>query len=490
MLAEYLDPTFLTTEITFKLGRDVFELPYTCTSQQVHLYLNGSYDGVYVLTEHRQADPLGVGAQGRVKVDPLEGWFVELDAYWDDNPKFKTTSYDLPVMIKTNNAPTGDPDDSNNPFYDFIKNDWNELCNALVSEDFPENGYRDLIDMRSLIDFIMINEFVYNDELGWPKSSFVYKDKGGKISWGPLWDFDYAYTGYGTHTFFTKFTGRSDKHPFFLRFFQDPVFLTMYKDRWNEKYSKVSDVSNYIKEMGAKLEVAVSEDTKRWRISGGYWNNYPTDYSAEITKMKTWWDNRVSWLNTELNKVEVFPKYKTFEVQTFGYPEIAPQTFSLVAYGDMTELSATLQKAELSSFEISTELNKKATGNGGFLATLSIKPKKMLPAAIHTDFLHLSGINRGKPFSFQMLVTVVVKNDNNSNITVELEPEKSLKAWMYDGQLYVSGLTAGTVWSVYSISGILIYQGVALENKDNIKLPAQGIYIVQSGDNTIKVSNF
>ena len=302
LLAEYLDPTFLANAIAFELGRDIFELPFTCSYQHVQVYLNGSYDGVYGLTEHRQADPQNIGAPGRVKVDPLEGWFVEADTYWDEDPKFKTTSYDLPIMIKSPEAPT-DPTNSDNPFYNFVKNDWNGLCKAMASNGFPENGYRNLINTNSFVDYIMANEIVYNSELGWPKSTFAYKDKGEAISMGPLWDFDWAYTSYGTHIFFQAAIGWTNKHDFFNRFFADSAFLAMYKERWNEKYSEIADMANLIAAMGEKLEAAVVEDTKRWKIEGGYENNYPDDYLGEITRMKNWWNNRVAWLNTEIQEL-------------------------------------------------------------------------------------------------------------------------------------------------------------------------------------------
>ena len=246
LLSEFLDPTFLTTAMAFELGRNVFDYqPFTCSYRHVHLYLNGSYEGIYVFTEHRQADPLGVGAPGRVKIDFSKGWFVEIDSYWDEEPKFKTGNYGLPIMIKSPEAPNN-ATNNNNPFYDYIKKDWNELCDSLASAFFPENGYRDLIDVNAFIDYLMINEIVRNEELEHPKSAFSYKDMDGKISMGPLWDFDWAYANGGTHIFFQTYTGYSKKYAFFNRFFQDPVFLALYKERWNEKYSKVSDVSNYI----------------------------------------------------------------------------------------------------------------------------------------------------------------------------------------------------------------------------------------------------
>ena len=136
LLAEYQDPTFLLNATTFYLGRNVFELPFTCSYQQVHLYFNERYEGIYGFTEHRQADPLGVGAPGRPKIDAENGWFVELDSYWDESPKFKTTNYDLPIMIKSPEA-ENDAENDDNPFYDFVKNDWNELCNLMAAPSFP-----------------------------------------------------------------------------------------------------------------------------------------------------------------------------------------------------------------------------------------------------------------------------------------------------------------------------------------------------------------
>jgi len=63
-----------------------------------------------------------------------------------------------------------------------------------------------------------------------------------------------------------------------------------------------------------------------------------------------------------------------------------------------------------------------------------------------------------------------------------------LKAWVLNGQLYVTGLIAGETLSIYGINGVIIYQSVVASNEVNISLPAQGVYIVRSGYNTIKVA--
>jgi len=401
LLAEYQDPTFMTTATAFRLG-DIFELPYNHSYRHVHLYLNGGYEGVYGLTEHNQT-----GA-GRVDIDEYDGWFAVFDSYYDEEPKFRTANYNLPVMIK---SPETEPEHINNPAYDFVRKDINELCDSMASTNFPKNGYRDLIDMNTFIDFLMIHDIVKSNEIYFPKSTYLYKDKGKKINMGPLWDFDWAFAysseGLG-HTYFTTFGLRSRRHVFFNRFFEDPVFLVKYKERWNEQYDKIIAVSEFIESLGTAIRAAVAEDSERWNISGGYWDNYDSDHARQTGYMVNWWLARTAWLNTDLNKVEVVPAGKDFGTAAYNYLAAFPQTFTLVAYGDITDLSATLQNAELSDFEISAELNKTPAGNGGYLAALSVQPKNSLPTAAYNDNLILSGVNQGEPFRFEVPLSFVV----------------------------------------------------------------------------------
>ncbi len=46
-----------------------------------------------------------------------------------------------------------------------------------------------LIDLNSLIDTYLVEEVLKNLDVGYD-SYYLYKDKGGKLFFGPLWDFD------------------------------------------------------------------------------------------------------------------------------------------------------------------------------------------------------------------------------------------------------------------------------------------------------------
>jgi len=56
-----------------------------------------------------------------------------------------------------------------------------------------------------------------------------------------------------------------------------------------------------------------------------------------------------------------------------------------------------------------------------------------------------------------------------------------------NGSLHISGLTSGQLWSIYNASGQLVHQSLAASEEENVKLPEPGIYIVTSGNKTVKV---
>jgi spore coat protein CotH len=156
-----------------------------------------------------------------------------------------------------------------------------------------------MIDMNTFIDYMLINEIVGNRELAWPKSVYMYRDKGedARISMGPLWDFDwgFGYIGNG-YVYFERTQERTSDtwHPFFRRFFSDPVFRTKYRERWQEMYAEIVSMDSFIEELAASLEKSQQENFKLWR-------NGTIDYAQEIAGMKAWWRAHIAHLNAVIN---------------------------------------------------------------------------------------------------------------------------------------------------------------------------------------------
>ncbi|MDL2308696.1 CotH kinase family protein [Bacteroidales bacterium OttesenSCG-928-C03] len=395
--AQYRDATFLFNATAFELG-DRFGLPFNHSVNFVELYLNGVYKGNFLVTEQNQV------GKGRVDIDEDQGWFVELDGYYDEEPKFRTTGYNLPVMIK---SPDVDPANISNPAYDFVRNEVNALTSAVASSNFPENGYRDMLNMNTFIDYVMINEICDNREIRQPYSVYMYKDKGDLINMGPLWDFDcgYGYI-YGSYTHYHTPATRMlmVTTNFFRKFFDDPVFAVKYKERWNEKYDDIMSIPDYIEEMATMLEKSAAENLKAitWSAPGA--NNF----LGSIANLKNYYNLHAAYLHTEINKVEVCPVSKNLGSVPTGIT-VAPQYITLVAYDTVSNLTVSLQKGALSSFEIASEIQTIPMGNGGYLIKIGVTPKTSLSVGEYSDKLLLSGKNQGKTFSLESSLSFTVR---------------------------------------------------------------------------------
>ncbi|MCL2260864.1 MAG: PPC domain-containing protein [Fibromonadales bacterium] len=65
----------------------------------------------------------------------------------------------------------------------------------------------------------------------------------------------------------------------------------------------------------------------------------------------------------------------------------------------------------------------------------------------------------------------------------------SFKAWAQNGTLQLNGLTTGKIWSVYTVSGTLVQQGIANGTNAAVHLNANGVYFVRSEGKTARVVN-
>ena len=96
--------------------------------------------------------------------------------------------------------------------------------------------------------------------------------------------------------------------------------------------------------------------------------------------------------------------------------------------------------------------------------------------------------------------TVTVGNDNATPVSFtvsfavssstgidEVTDDAQLKAWMQGDRLHVTGLSTGLPWHLYNMQGMVVYQGIAAGKEADVMLPARGVYLVRSGNRTVKV---
>jgi spore coat protein CotH len=293
LLANYRDPTLIMNTVAFELGHKL-ELPYTNHANHVELFVNEEYRGSYVLTEQVQVN------EYRVNIDEKKDFFVELDSYFDEDIKFKSTLIRLPVNVKS-------PEVKNESEIEFVKTAINNLVETMfgIDSNFPNNNYKDLIDIKSVIDFLIVNEVTGNRDLYPPNSTYMYKVENQKIHMGPLWDFDFGFgkkDGSSNQDFFytsgmyfyNKSYTSTPGESFFVQFFKDPEFCTEYKKRWNEVKNSIFDMDIFIQEIGVYLQKSSIENKKVWTQN--------LDHAEQIKRMRTWVKERIASLDIQINK--------------------------------------------------------------------------------------------------------------------------------------------------------------------------------------------
>lgn len=297
LLAEYRDPTDLMNAFVFELG-NLMGLPFTNHNRYVTLILNGKQQGLYHLTEQVQQNKV------RVNIDEAKGYLIQLDR--DDGPElapdatdnFWSSHYRMPVCVKN-------PDDPNAAILEEVRASLGELESAIASSDYAK--VESLLDVKSMIDFIMVQEIIYNVELDAPRSMYMHKNVGGKWTMGPLWDFDAGFdfdwnNMQQSHDYFASYkelvlgtdpvthAGSQYRVPaFFSDLFRMKSFTTAYKQRW--------------KEVRVMVDQAMAEAMKYFEANKELWQadavQWPIGKTPElqISMMKTWLANRVIYLD-------------------------------------------------------------------------------------------------------------------------------------------------------------------------------------------------
>lgn len=306
LLSNYRDVTDMMNIFAFETARWM-GMPHSIRSRFVEVFLNGEYVGVYQLTEKVEID------ENRVDIDKVDGVLISFDL--DDGPSlspdatdnFWSSEYGLPMCVK-------EPEDLSAEKMDSIKAEFAVLEQAIKLRNYELVD--SLMDIPSFISILQLHEFLYNVEIDAPRSLYMFKDKGGKYTFGPAWDWDAAYDfdwGNWTenHTYFSSYkeliygkepvtaSGANYQiNKFFRDMFGNKKFMTQYKKAWEQVSDSIyirnwTEIQKYIAEMN---NGAYERDVKKWPlVYPGGWGEYVIE--DEIEKMSTWLRKRKTYLD-------------------------------------------------------------------------------------------------------------------------------------------------------------------------------------------------
>lgn len=296
LLSNYADKTMLRVYTAFYMGY-ISNLDYTPKSHFAELILNGQYNGTYLV-----CDKIKISAD-RVNVGN-DGFLLEVDTKAEDGDiTFRLDHISEPINIKEpENIAVSDDN------YNYITAFMSKADSVLYSSNFtdPDNGWQKYIDMDSFVDWYLINEITKNNDALMYSSCYMNLRRGGKIKMGPLWDFDLA-MGNLYYNVTCYYDGLWMRYAEWInRMFDDPVFVSKVKERFDYFYGRKDDIMRTINENAQYLRYAVKENENRWHTFYEFtWPNYDIwgSYQNEVQSMKEWLNSRFEWLKAEFDKM-------------------------------------------------------------------------------------------------------------------------------------------------------------------------------------------
>ena len=307
LYAPYSDKSLVRNVLTFTLAARLGGYAPRC--RYVELFLNDQYQGVYVLMEKIKRDknrvdiarlkPEDISGEDLtggyiVKIDKVNGsggsgWYSEFE---NEKQRHTFYQYEYPKSEEIKDVQA-----------DYIQNYISDFETALYNKEYdPQTGYAQYIDINSFIDYFIINEIAKNVD-AYRLSTFLFKDKNGKLNLGPVWDFNIAYGNVDYYdaweTFGLQVNANLEndewQNPFWWRrFMGDRHFTQQLRCRWNDLIADVLSANNIVATVDSLvnlLEEPAARNFQRWPVLGVYvWPNYfvAQTYPIEITWLTNW----------------------------------------------------------------------------------------------------------------------------------------------------------------------------------------------------------
>lgn len=273
LLAEYLDPSCLHNYAAMYLGTASDELAFTPTIHHVNLYLDGEYMGIYSLCEQIQEERLGIEKEITAQMRDLMdfSFLVCMDerAPEGDQPYFYVSSVGRYFQLKYPEREDFVSQRQLEHFMEQLEDYYNDMADAFNQRNnawFKKNLYTD-----TLIDHLIIDQIMGEEDHVW-KSFYTYhnaadEDLKGKISFGPIWDYDYS--------LYTPWTGEPNEcydidtmvqySNFFYRGLIGSRYGSKVASRYSQHYADVlDDLISHLQAYHDGMEVSLSLNQQRW----------------------------------------------------------------------------------------------------------------------------------------------------------------------------------------------------------------------------------
>ena len=255
-------------------------------------------------------------------VDVSGGFLFELDGYYDEVSRFKT-AYEQPFMFKSPEFIS--PVTSNNyancqELADYAKNYIQAVENSVHADDYYTSWqgervhYTDLVDMDSLVRYFVLNEFFWNTET-MKKSTYMYKDLGGKLYIGPVWDMDWTSNSlvsqeetWNYNVWMTKDrSNEAQKEQWYKYLIGDPYFAAKVYEVYQENkdnFENIIKTDGMIDQQKAYLQESGTANYQSSYLRNDIFYQQDSEFNRGVERLRTFLRNRKNWMDRQCASIE------------------------------------------------------------------------------------------------------------------------------------------------------------------------------------------
>ena len=300
------DPSLIRDYLSYNLSRQIGN--YASRTEYCEVILNGNYIGLYIMQEKIKAgsdrvNVLKIGTSDSSSLNVTGGYITKADKTTGGDP----VAWTMPTYVASvdfiHELPKPEavlPVQTTYIYDQFLQLASTSNANATS----VINGYPSVIDVPSFVDFMLINELASNAD-AYQFSTYFHKDRNGKLRAGPIWDFNLTY---GNDLFLWGFdrsktdiwqfsNGDNEGAKFWTDLFNNPLYKCYFAKRWNQltQTGQALNYSSMLQFIDTTLNY-ISEAKVREHQKWGTVTNQDT----EITNLKAFLSNRISWITTNL----------------------------------------------------------------------------------------------------------------------------------------------------------------------------------------------
>lgn len=255
----YQDLTCMRNVLMYDIGRET--MSWAPDTRYCELWLNGDYNGIYVMVETVKVTENRLDLATYSLITGESSFLLSRDISDSGSFEFSTytNSLGLFYQIMSLKYPKSDTilDSQKKWVQDYI----DEFERALYADYYldDQKGYRSYIDLDSFATYFVLNEFSMNEDAGY-HSTYCYRDIGGELVCGPIWDLNAAFNNYvfgeqSSYGFYIVDNG------WFKQMCTDPDFVSAVVAKYRElragvlsQESTISALESYRAELGSAIE--------------------------------------------------------------------------------------------------------------------------------------------------------------------------------------------------------------------------------------------